>query len=317
MRTVQRQEPVIDRSRVQRVTTRRGATGTVGVSQRSRPGIRGTKLQTSSRAPVGGHLQRVVVRRASKSVRTDSRLPDRCCPSGITGVGTIKIRRQRCASIGGYGSSQCRVLIFRQPRTSERHSVEWHELNQVSRLHAHVRHIQQNLRWQFTLNPRTEVVHGRDMTVFRERCYLQWEQGSSRTADGGEIPIKNLSQLHRRRAGEKVGGITDRRRGNAFIIGSTPNAEGCLIVNCVRETESWAPLRTTAVDQSSRYTVLSRMDDAVGYVAYSGHDGSNQNRWGIFSRDWISRAALTINQGRLLARDFRRRVIGCGVEICE
>src|SRR5207253_8971992 len=98
VRTVQRQEPVIDSSGVQEVTTRRGATGTVGVSQRSRPGIGGAKLQTSSRAPVGCHLQGVVVGCAPKSVRTDSRLPDRCCPSGITGVGTIKIPRQCCAS---------------------------------------------------------------------------------------------------------------------------------------------------------------------------------------------------------------------------
>src|SRR5437667_11738766 len=148
------------------------------------------------------------------------------------------------------------------------------------------------------------------MTIFRKRCHLQWEQGSSRTADGGEIPIKNLSQLHRRRAGEKVGGITHRRRGNALIIGSTTNAEGCLIVNSVRETESWAPLRTTAVDQSSRYTVLSGMDDAVGRIAYSGHDGANQKRRCNFSRDLISRAALTINQARTDESDLFRCVQG-------
>src|SRR5262245_45010008 len=131
------------------------------------------------------------------------------------------------------------------------------------------------------------------MTIFRKRGHLQWEQGSSRTADGGEISIINLRQLHHRRVGEKVGGITYRCCRNALIIGPTPGAECCLIIYRVGQTESWAPLRTTAVDQSSWHTVLCRMDNAVGCGAYSGHDGSNQNLWSNFSGDWISRAALT------------------------
>ena len=155
------------------------------------------------------------------------------------------------------------------------------------------------------------------MTIFRKRCHLQWEQGSSRTADGGKIPIKNLRQLHLGRVGQKVGGIAYRRRGNALIIGSAPGTECCLIIYRVCQTESWAPLRTTAVDQPSRYTVLSRMDDAVSYIPYSGHDGSNQNRRSNFSRNRISRAALTINQSRLVENDFLRRVIDCRVEIRE
>ena len=108
-------------------------TGAIRASQSFGPRVGCAELQSAAGPPVGRHLQRVVIRGASKTESPYKRLEGgtRCQSSRVTWVRTVEIGGQGCGSIGRHWPSERLVLILRQPGAAKGQSIERRGFDEV------------------------------------------------------------------------------------------------------------------------------------------------------------------------------------------
>src|SRR5689334_1090196 len=119
----------------------------------------------------------------------------------------------------------------------------------MSRLGTYVRHIQQHLHRQLTLNEGVKIVGRRKVTVFRVLSHLQRKESSSGVAEIGQLPVVDLGKLHIWRTRQEVRCVADNGCCYTLVKHTAACSEHGFLIHRIRQTEAWSPLKSAIVNE--------------------------------------------------------------------